>query len=285
MKDEQNASLKSEDLKLIVKEKYGKIAEQGNNEKASCCSSSGCGTGVDYTVFSEKYDKLKGYNAEADLNLGCGIPTEFANIREGDHILDLGSGAGNDCFVARAIVGEKGHVTGLDMTEPMVLKARGNCEKLKFRNVEFVLGDIEKMPFNDKQFDVVISNCVLNLVPDKSKAFSEIFRVLKPGGHFCVSDVVIKGKLSDRMKKDAEMYAGCVSGASEITDYLKIIENCGFNNIIIHKQKEIKLPESLLSEYNDPKELKSYQNGEKGIFSITVSALRSGVKCNCGGIC
>jgi ubiquinone/menaquinone biosynthesis C-methylase UbiE len=170
------------------------------------------------------------------------------------------------------------------MTEPMILKARENCAKLKFKNVEFVLGDIEEMPFDDKLFNVVISNCVLNLVPDKSRAFKEIFRVLKPGGHFCVSDVVIKGNLSEKMQKDAEMYAGCVSGASEMTDYLKIIENSGFLNVKVHKQKEIKFPDSLLSEYNDSNELNSYHVGDTGIFSITVSAERP-AGCSCGGIC
>jgi ubiquinone/menaquinone biosynthesis C-methylase UbiE len=264
--------MKSEDLKQIVKEKYGKIAEQNDSGQSSCCSSSCCGPQVDYTVFSENYESKEGYNPDADLNLGCGIPTDFAGIRKGGHVLDLGSGAGNDCFVARAIVGETGKVTGLDMTEPMILKARENCAKLKFSNVEFVSGDIESMPFDTNSFDVVISNCVLNLVPDKSKAFSEIFRVLKPGGHFCVSDVVIKGRLSEKMKKDAELYAGCVSGASEMNDYLKIVENSGFLNLNVHKQKEIKLPESLLTEHNNPDELKSFYTGDTGIFSITVSA-------------
>ena len=264
--------MKAEELKLVVKEKYGKIALQNSSENACSGGSSCCGPGVDYTVFSEKYDNKEGYNADADLNLGCGIPTDFAQIKVGNHILDLGSGAGNDCFVARAIVGDSGKVTGLDMTEPMIVKARENCAKLKFENVDFILGDIEDMPFDDKKFDVVISNCVLNLVPDKTKAFSEIFRVLKPGGHFCVSDVVIKGKLSEKMKKDAEMYAGCVSGASEMSEYLKIVDNSGFLNIKIHKQKEIKLPDSLLAEYNDANELDSYRAGDTGIFSITVSA-------------
>jgi arsenite methyltransferase len=266
--------MKDEELKQIVKEKYGKIAEQNAEEKSCCSSSSCCGSEVDYTVFSEDFKNREGYNPDADMNLGCGIPTDYAGIKKGDHILDLGSGAGNDCFVARAIVGENGKVTGLDMTEQMVSKARENGSKLNFKNVEFVLGDIEEMPFDDKLFDVVMSNCVLNLVPDKSKAFSEIFRVLKPGGHFCVSDVVIKGSLSEKMKKDAEMYAGCVSGASEMNEYLKIVENSGFRNIIVHKQKEIKLPEALLSEYNDPDELKLYREGDTGIFSITVSAYK-----------
>jgi SAM-dependent methyltransferase len=270
--------------KEIVKEKYGKIAEQSNTAQSSCCGPSCCGPQVDYTVFSENYESKEGYNPDADLNLGCGIPTDYAGIKKGDHVLDLGSGAGNDCFVARAIVGENGKVTGLDMTEQMVSKASENCTKLNFKNVEFVLGDIEKMPFDDNLFDVVISNCVLNLVPDKSKAFSEIFRVLKPGGHFSVSDVVLKGTLSDKMKKDAEMYAGCVSGASEMTEYLKIIENSGFLNVKVHKQKEIKLPDSLLSDYNDADELNSYHTGDRGIFSITVSAERP-AGCGCGGIC
>lgn len=264
--------MKSEELKQIVKEKYGKIAEQNSEEKTCCCGPSCCGPEVDYSVFSEDYKNKEGYNPDADMSLGCGIPTDFASIKKGDHVLDLGSGAGNDCFVARAIVGEEGMVTGLDMTDQMIRKARENCEKLGFRNVEFVNGDIEEMPFGEKRFDVVISNCVLNLVPDKTKAFREIFRVLKPGGHFCVSDVVIKGALSEKMKKDAEMYAGCVSGASEMNEYLKNIENSGFINLKIHKQKEIKLPDSLLSEYYDANELKSFNTDNNGIFSITISA-------------
>jgi arsenite methyltransferase len=263
---------KAEDLKQLVKEKYGKIAENSSEEKSSCCSSSCCGPGVDYTVFSENYENKRGYIPDADLNLGCGIPTDYAKIREGDHILDLGSGAGNDCFVARALVGQSGKVTGIDMTEPMINKARENCNKLNFNNIEFVLGDIESMPFDGKLFDIVISNCVLNLVPDKRKAFSEIFRVLKPGGHFCVSDVVIKGNLSEKMKQDAEMYAGCVSGASEMNEYMKIVNDSGFINIKIHKQKEIKLPDSLLTEFNSNNELNSFHRGETGIFSITVYA-------------
>jgi len=263
--------MKAEELKLIVKEKYGQIAEQSSDEKACGCGSSCCGPGVDYTVFSENYETKDGYNPDADLNLGCGIPTDFAGIKKGDHVLDLGSGAGNDCFVARALVGGTGKVTGLDMTEPMIKKARENCEKLKFKNVGFVSGDIEAMPFNEKIFDVVISNCVLNLVPDKAKAFSEIFRVLKPGAHFCVSDVVIKGRLSEKMQRDAELYAGCVSGAGEMDEYLRIVKEAGFHDIQVHKQKEIKLPDSLMSEYNNAGELNSYHTGERGIFSITVS--------------
>jgi arsenite methyltransferase len=264
--------MRADELKQIVKDKYGKIAEQSNESNTCCCSSSCCEPEVDFTVFSENYQNKDGYNPDADMNLGCGIPTDYAGIKKGDNVLDLGSGAGNDCFVARAIVGDKGKITGIDMTEQMIIKARQNCLKLNFSNVDFVEGDIEKMPFKETTFDVVISNCVLNLVPDKTKAFREIFRVLKPGGHFCVSDVVIKGALSEKMKKDAEMYAGCVSGASEMNEYLKNIENSGFINLKIHKQKEIKLPDSLLSEYYDANELKSFNTDNNGIFSITISA-------------
>ena len=266
--------MKAEELKKIVKEKYGKIAEQNSEEKSCCCGPSCCGPDVDYTVFSEDYRNKEGYNPDADMNLGCGIPTDFAAIKQGDHVLDLGSGAGNDCFVARAIVGENGKVTGLDLTEQMIRKARENCLKLGYKNVGFVSGDIEQMPFGENIFDVVISNCVLNLVPDKSKAFSEIFRVLKYSGHFCVSDVVIRGTLSEKMKKDAEMYAGCVSGASEMDDYLKLIREAGFIDIEVNKQKEIKLPDTLLSEFNDPDEMNRFLSGQTGIFSITVSAYK-----------
>ncbi|HEX2969604.1 MAG TPA: arsenite methyltransferase [Bacteroidales bacterium] len=258
--------MKASDLKSIVKEKYGKIALQDNTGN-SCCTGSPCCGATDYTVFSEKYDAKEGYNPDADLNLGCGIPTDFAGIKQGDKILDLGSGAGNDCFVARALVGESGKVTGIDFTPEMLEKARSNNGKLGFKNVNFVEGDIEKMPFADNSFNVVISNCVLNLVPDKKKAFAEIFRVLNNGGHFCVSDVVIKGSLSEKIRKDAEMYAGCVSGASDIGEYLGIIKSTGFSSVKIHKQKEIKLPEDMISGFEDDK--------ETGIFSITVTGYKN----------
>jgi len=265
--------MKADDLKYIVKEKYGQIASQSKiQNETSCCGATGSCSTVDYTIFSESYDKLKGYNAEADLGLGCGIPTQFASIKEGDSVLDLGSGAGNDCFVARAIVGETGHVTGIDFTEAMLEKAKRNALKLGFINVEFVQGDIEEMPLPDNRFDVIVSNCVLNLVPDKDKAFSEMYRVLKPTGSFCVSDVVIKGDLPEKLRKDAEMYAGCVSGAIEMDEYLDIINKQGFKNVTVHKQKEISIPEEVLINYLSIQEILNFKNGETGIFSITVSA-------------
>ena len=266
--------MKSEDLKSIVKEKYGKIAEQNGSEGSCCCCSSCCGPQVDYTVFSENYESKDGYNPDADLNLGCGIPTDFADIKKGDHVLDLGSGAGNDCFVAHALVGETGKVTGLDFTDEMLEKAEKNLNKLGYKNVFFIRGDIEDMPLPGGTYDVVLSNCVLNLVPDKNKAFSEIFRVLKTDGHFCVSDVVIKGSLPDKLQKDAEMYVGCVSGAIEMNEYLGIIKQCGFHDIQVHKQKEISLPDELLTKYLTCDELDLFKNGEVGIYSITVSGYK-----------
>jgi len=260
-------------LKDLVKNKYSEIALQSKSQnQSSCCGSGGCCSDVDYTVFSENYDALKGYNPDADLGLGCGIPTLFAGIRPGDSVLDLGSGAGNDCFVARAIVGETGHVTGLDFTDAMLSKAIENNKKLGYNNVDFLKGDIEEMPITGDHYDVVVSNCVLNLVPDKNKAFAEIMRVLKTNGHFCVSDVVIKGTLPEKLRSDAEMYAGCVSGAIDMNEYLAIIKDQGFKNITIHKQKEISIPVVILSNYFNEKEIARFQNGEIGIISLTVSA-------------
>jgi len=267
--------MNANDLKLVVKEKYSEIANQSKQQnESSCCGATGCCSTVDYTIFSESYDKLEGYNPDADLGLGCGIPTQFAGINKGDHVLDLGSGAGNDCFVARAIVGETGKVTGLDFTDAMLTKANENAKKLGFNNVEFVKGDIEEMPLPDNNFDVVVSNCVLNLVPDKNKAFAQILRVLKPNGHFCVSDVVIKGSLPEKLRDDAVMYAGCVSGAVDIDEYLAIINKQGFKNVTVHKQKEIAIPNEVLKKYLSKEEIVNFKNGETGIFSITVSAYK-----------
>jgi arsenite methyltransferase len=265
-----------ENAKQIVKEKYGQIAENSHSESnLSCCGPSCCDDNVNYTVFSESYDKLDGYNPDADLGLGCGIPTEFAKIKKGDTVVDLGSGAGNDCFVAKALTGSTGRVIGIDMTEPMLEKARGNLKKLGYTNVEFRFGDIEDMPVDSNSTDVVISNCVLNLVPDKEKAFSEIFRILKPGGHLSVSDVVLRGKLPDKIKNAAEMYAGCVSGAIDIDDYLEMIKNAGLSNIIVQKEKIITIPDETLLNFLDQKGLNSFKESGSGIFSITVYAEKS----------
>jgi arsenite methyltransferase len=274
------------DVKKIVKEKYSQIAQQskGQNE-TSCCGATGCCSDVDYTIFSENYAKLEGYNPDADLGLGCGIPTEFAQIRKGDTVIDLGSGAGNDCFVARALTGESGKVIGVDMTEAMIEKARANAEKLGFNNVEFRLGDIEKMPVTANKADVIVSNCVLNLVPDKVKAFSEIHRVLKPGGHLSVSDVVIRGELPQQIQEAAEMYAGCVAGAIQKEEYLKIMEDAGLKNIQIFKEKAINVPDEVMLKFLDINQLKEFRNTGADILSITVYAekpLEGSCGCGCG---
>jgi len=278
--------MNNEELKDVVKEKYSEIALQSKQvNETSCCGSTGCCGDVDHTIFSESYDKLDGYNPDADLGLGCGIPTEFAQIKAGDTVIDLGSGAGNDCFVARALVGEKGKVIGVDFTQAMIDKARENAEKLDYNNVEFRFGDIEKLPVTANIADVVISNCVLNLVPDKVKAFSEIYRVLKPGGHLSVSDVVLRGELPETLKQAAEMYAGCVSGAIQIEKYLQIIEDCGFSNTKVKKEKLITVPDEILLGYINKQELEEYKNSGLGIYSITVYAEKSVTGCGCGCDC
>ncbi len=275
----------NEEIKQVVKEKYGEIALQSKSENvSSCCGAGGCST-VDYSIFSEDYSKLEGYNPDADLALGCGIPTQFAGIKKGDTVVDLGSGAGNDCFVARAITGESGKIIGVDMTEAMINKARENAEKLNFNNVEFRFGDIEKMPITANVADVVISNCVLNLVPDKQKAFSEIFRVLKPGAHFCISDVVLNGQLHEKLKNAAEMYAGCVSGALQKQEYLNIINAVGFKNVEIKAEKQIFVPDDILANFLTATEIEEQKKSNLGIFSITVHAEKPDVCCSPGGNC
>ncbi len=260
--------MKDQDIKEVVREKYGKIAA----EKTSCGCGCSCNTEDEITDFSESYTHLEGYVGEADLNLGCGIPTEHAGIRPGYHVLDLGCGAGNDCFIARKLVGEKGFVTGLDFTDEMLRKANLNNFKMGYHNVDFIKGDIENIPLADFTQDVVISNCVLNLVPDKQKAFSEIFRVLKNTGHFCISDVVLTGNLPDDLQNDAAMYAGCVAGALQMDEYLGIIENAGFINVQIKAKKEIILPDELLLNYLDETKIRDFRDEKIGIFSITVTA-------------
>lgn len=265
-----------QEIKKAVKEKYAEIVLA--TDKSSCCGSTDetpcCGPQnkkvIAYSMINDDYSKLDGYVAEADLNLGCGLPTEFAGIKKGTTVVDLGSGAGNDVFIARSIVGDEGKVIGLDFTEEMIAKANQNNEKLGYRNVEFKLGEIEQMPFENNLADVVVSNCVLNLVPDKKKAFSEIYRILKPGAHFCVSDIVIKGELNAELKKSAVMYAGCVSGALKQEEYLDIIFQSGFQNVEIKKSKKINLPDNLLKNYLEDEGIKSYKENVKGIFSITV---------------
>ncbi|MCG7280871.1 arsenite methyltransferase [Chryseobacterium taklimakanense] len=262
----------NEQIKEMVKQKYSEIALQDKETNASsCCGAGGCSTEV-YNIMSEEYDELNGYNKDADLGLGCGLPTNFAKIKKGDTVVDLGSGAGNDCFVARAETGETGKVIGIDFTEAMIEKARANVEKLGYNNVEFRHGDIEKIPITANVADVVVSNCVMNLVPDKPKAFSEVFRILKPNGHFSISDIVIIGDLPEKIKTAAEMYAGCVASAIQKEEYLTIIQDAGFKNLSLQKEKAIIVPDDILKNYLNEEEIKVYKNSDTRIFSITVYA-------------
>lgn len=275
-------------IRESVKEIYTRIATQTKQDNAaSCCGAGGCSIEV-YNIMSESYDDLQGYNPDADLGLGCGLPTQFARMKAGDTVLDLGSGAGNDCFVARAVVGESGKVIGVDMTEKMIDLARENADKLGFNNVEFRLGDIEHLPLTAARVDVVVSNCVLNLVPDKAKAFQEIYRVLKPGGHFSISDVVLLGELPDKIQQATEMYAGCVAGALQKTKFISLIHETGFKEVTIQKEKAIVIPDDILDNYLSPEEIKEYRTSGKGIFSITVYAEKPAEVNTCtpgGGCC
>ena len=263
--------MKPDDIKQIVKEKYGEIAKQDKMQKPSCsCCCPDTAADVDYTIFSEDYSKLEGYNPEADLGLGCGIPTDAAKIKPGDTVIDLGSGAGNDVFVARRLVGEAGRVIGIDMTQEMIEKAQENNRKLGYSNVEFRFGEIENLPVEDNTADVVISNCVLNLVPSKLKAYQEIYRVLKPGGHFSISDIVLTGTLPVKIQAAAEMYAGCVAGALKKEDYLNSIRKAGFSSVSVVKEKPRPISDEILSQYLTAKELAEFNNSGQTIFSITV---------------
>ena len=260
------------EIKEMVRQKYSAIASQEKSDNtASCCGSGCCSTEV-YNRMTDDYSAVEGYNPEADLGLGCGLPTQFAKIKKGDVVIDLGSGAGNDAFIARNETGETGKVMGIDFTPAMVEKARRNAEKLGFNNVEFRQGDIEHMPVSDNIADVIVSNCVLNLVPNKQAVIQEIFRVLKPGAHFSISDIVLEGNLPASLQQAAEMYAGCVSGAIQKDHYLEFIKTTGFTNITVQKEKAINIPDDILLQYLSSRELEAFRNSNTGIYSITVYA-------------
>ena len=265
-------------LKEIVREKYSKIALQEKDVNAASCCGATTPSNKIYNIMMDDYFDTEGYSPDADLGLGCGLPTQFSNIQKGDTVIDLGSGAGNDCFVARHETGAEGKVIGIDFTPIMVEKARMNAEKLGYNNVEFREGDIDAMPVSDDVADVIVSNCVLNLVPNKQKVIHEIFRVLKPGGHFSISDIVLVGDLPEALREDAEMYAGCVAGAIQKSDYLGLIEDQGFQNIKVQKEKTIVIPDDILEKYLSTEEIQSFSKGTTGIFSITVYAEKPGVK-------
>lgn len=274
----------SAQIKELVKQKYSEIALQDKEtNQSSCCGAGGCSTEV-YNIMSDDYSTLDGYHPDADLGLGCGLPTAFAKIKKGDTVIDLGSGAGNDCFVARKEAGEDGRIIGIDFTPAMIEKARANALKLGFSNVEFRQGDIENIPVSSHVADVIVSNCVLNLVPDKDKVFKEIFRVLKQGGHFSISDVVLAGNLPESLRNAAEMYAGCVAGAIQKDEYIDLVRANGFSNILLQKEKPIIIPDDILQKYLTKDELQHFKSGNTGIFSITVYAEKP-KSCGCGTDC
>jgi arsenite methyltransferase len=274
-----------EQIKEMVRKKYSEIALQDkDNNEASCCGSGCCTTEV-YNIMTDDYTNLKGYNADADLGLGCGLPTQFAHIKKGDLVIDLGSGAGNDAFIARAETGETGKVIGIDFTDAMINKSRINAEKLGYCNVEFRKGDIEHMPVSANIADVIVSNCVLNLVPNKDGVFREIHRVLKPGGHFSISDIVLKGVLPAKIREAAEMYAGCVAGAVQKETYLEFMEINGFENIVIQKEKPIIIPDDILGNYLTAEEIKEFKSSGTGIYSVTVYAEKTKETCCAPGCC
>ncbi len=261
-----------EQVKDLVRQKYSEIALQDKETNQSSCCGSGCCSTEIYNIMSDDYTTMEGYNADADLGLGCGLPTQFAKIKKGDVVIDLGSGAGNDAFIARHEAGETGKVIGIDFTPAMLDRARQNAEIRGFNNVEFRQGDIEKMPVTANTADVIVSNCVLNLVPNKNGVFKEIFRALKPGGHFSISDVVLEGELPKQIKEAAEMYAGCVAGAVQKQVYLELIEDNGFSNITIQKDKAVIIPDDILSIYLSPEQITAFKQAGTGIRSVTVYA-------------
>jgi arsenite methyltransferase len=262
------------DIKSIVRERYGAIAQNaGKGGGCGCCSDGAL------DMIGDAYQAVDGYVADADLALGCGVPTQHAGIAAGDVVLDLGSGAGVDAFVARRLVGEDGEVIGVDMTETMIERARANAAKLGYDNVAFRLGEIEALPVADASVDVVISNCVLNLVPDKVRAFAETFRVLKPGGHFCVSDIVATGPLPEGILNAAALYVGCVAGAIPEADYLAVIRAAGFADVRIAERKPVALPDDVLREHLSPAEVREFRASGIGIQSVTVLGSKPAACC------
>ncbi|MBS1932620.1 MAG: arsenite methyltransferase [Bacteroidetes bacterium] len=274
----------SAQTKEMVQRRYSEIALQDKQTNESSCCGSGCCSTEVYNIMSDDYSNLAGYNPDADLGLGCGLPTQFAKIKKGNTVIDLGSGAGNDCFIARNETGEDGRIIGIDFTPAMISKARANAQKLGFANVEFRQGDIENIPVSANVADVIVSNCVLNLVPNKDNVFKEIFRVLKPGGHFSISDIVLEGELPAEIKKTAEMYVGCIAGAIQKQNYMALIKANGFENILIQKEKNIVVPDDILKQYLSEEQLLTYKNSDAKIKSITVYAEKP-KSCGCGTEC
>lgn len=272
----ESAVSAADTLRDAVRRKYADLA---TGSEAGCCGpDAGCDADAseEVTMIGDAYEGVDGYVATADLGLGCGLPTELADLQPGEHVIDLGAGAGLDAFVARRTVGNDGYVLGVDMTPEMVEKARTNAKALGYANVEFRRGEIEALPVDDGAFDIALSNCVLNLVPDKTRAFRETFRVLRPGGRFVISDIVSGGTLPAAIRGAAELYVGCIAGALPREEYLGIIRDAGFAQVTIAKDRAVDLPDDLLRAHLSDEALADFRASGAGVHSITVTGVKPG---------
>ncbi len=267
----------ADEIRQNVRESYSQVAEASNSGDSCGTQSSCCGVSDDAAINTLVSTRL-GYSEGdlnnvpegADMGLGCGNPRAIASIKPGETILDLGSGGGFDCFLAAVETGEKGHVIGIDMTPTMISKARANAVKGKYQQVEFRLGEVEHMPVADDVIDVIISNCVINLSPDKQQVFSEAFRILKPGGRLAISDVVASAELPDTIKNDLALYSGCMSGASLISELQNILENCGYEQIKIAPKDDSK---EFIKDWAPGRGVEDY------VLSATIEAVKPGGSC------
>ena len=281
--DQATSQKKADEIRQNVRESYAQVAE-ASNEGSSCgTGSSCCGVSDDDAInalvstrlgYSE--DDLENVPEGADMGLGCGNPRAIASIKKGETILDLGSGGGFDCFLAAAETGESGQVIGIDMTPTMISKARTNAEKGQYNQVEFRLGEIEHMPVANDIVNVIISNCVINLSPDKSQVFNEAYRVLKPGGRLAISDVVASMELPDEIRNDLALYSGCMAGASQISELQTILEECGFEQINISPKDESK---DFIKDWAPGRGVEDY------VLSATIEAVKPGGACYADSCC
>jgi SAM-dependent methyltransferase len=279
--DQATSQKLADEIRQNVRESYAQVAEASN--EGDCCGtvSSCCGVSDDAAINTLVSTRL-GYSEDdldkvpqgADMGLGCGNPRAIASIRPGETILDLGSGGGFDCFLAAAETGESGQVIGIDMTPTMISKARSNAEKGRYNHVEFRLGEIEHMPVANDTVDVIISNCVINLSPDKKQVFNEAFRVLKPGGRLAISDVVASTELPDEIRNDLALYSGCMAGASQISELETILQDCGFDKVSIAPKDDSK---EFIKDWAPGRGVEEY------VLSATIEAVKPG-GC-CGGSC
>ncbi|MBS7614823.1 arsenite methyltransferase [Candidatus Bathyarchaeota archaeon] len=272
--------MKKEGIREIVRKRYAEIAK----DKSSCCDSSSsccqstCDTSADYsTSVGYNEEELKAVPEDANLGLGCGNPIALSSLKGGETVLDLGSGPGLDCFLAANKVGQRGKVIGVDMTPEMIDRARRNAVKGNYKNVEFRLGEIENLPVADCTADIVISNCVINLSPDKERVFQEAFRALKPCGRLLVSDIVLLRELPKSVKNDAQAYVACVAGAEKKDKYLEIIKNAGFQDVKVIKETQFPIGDvcgDIDSQGAQRTSKKGVQKEKNYVASIIVSAVK-----------